>query len=58
MRRSSVKEYAEIMRRHYSSASRAEMGRFWDEFVKVTCYHRKSTVRVLYRRRYKRSVEG
>ena len=47
MRRSSVKEYTETMRRHYTGASRTEKSRLLDEFTRVTGYHRKSAVRLL-----------
>ena len=46
MRRSSVKEYTETMRRHYTGASRTEKSRLLDEFTRVTGYHRKSPVRL------------
>ena len=47
MRRSSVEEYKETMRQHYTGVSRMEKSRLLDEFTRVTGYHRKSAVRVL-----------
>ena len=40
MRRSSVEEYTETMRQHYTGACRAEKSRLLDEFIGVTGYHR------------------
>ena len=45
--RSSVEEYAELMRARYRGASRSEKGLLLDEFTKVTGYHRKSAIRLL-----------
>ena len=36
MRRSSVKEYTDTMKRRYTSASKTEKGALLDEYVKVT----------------------
>ena len=47
MRRSSVEEYAELMRGRYRGASRGEKGRLLDEFTEVTGYNRKSAIRLL-----------
>ena len=48
MRRSSVEEYTETMRRHSTGACRTEKSRLLDEFIRATGYHRKSAaVRVL-----------
>ena len=47
MRRSSVKEYTDTMKRRYTCASKSEKGALLDEFVEVTGYHRKSAVRLL-----------
>ena len=47
MRRSSVKEYTDTMKRRYTRASKSEKGALLDEFVEVTGYHRKSAVRLL-----------
>lgn len=47
MRRSSVEEYAELMRARYGKASRSEKGRLLDEFTEVTGFHRKSAIRLL-----------
>ena len=47
MRRSSVEEYAELMRGRYRGASRTEKSRLLDEFTEVTGYHRKSAIRLL-----------
>ena len=47
MRRSSVEEYAGLMRARYIKASRSEKGRLLDEFTEVTGYHRKSAIRLL-----------
>ena len=47
MRRSSVEEYAELMRGRYRGASRTEKSRLLDEFTEVTGYNRKSAIRLL-----------
>ena len=36
MRRSSVEEYTETMRQHYTGACRTEKSRLLDEFIRVT----------------------
>ena len=36
MRRSSVKEYTDTMKRRYTGASKTEKGALLDEYVKVT----------------------
>ena len=46
MRRSSVEEYKETMRQHYTGVSRMEKSLLLDEFTRVTGYHRKSPVRL------------
>ena len=58
MRRSSVEEYTETMRQHYTGACRTEKSRLLDEFIRVTGYHRKSAVRVLSGTKPTRSVRG
>ena len=47
MRRSSVKEYIELMQERYRRAGRAERGRLLDEIAVVTGYHRKSATRLM-----------
>ena len=47
MRRSSVKEYTDTMKRRYTGASRTEKGALLDEYVEVSGYHRKSAIRLL-----------
>ena len=47
MKRGSVQDYAESMKKRYRKAGRAERGRLLDEFVVVTGYHRKSAIRLL-----------
>ena len=47
MRRSSVEEYTETMRQHYTGASRTEKSGLLDEYTRVTGYRRKSAIRVL-----------
>ena len=42
MKRSSVQDYVERMKKRYGMAGRAARGRLLDEFVQVTGYHRKS----------------
>ena len=58
MRRSSVEEYTETMRQHYTGACRTEKSRLLDEFIRVTGYHRKSAVRVLSGTKPTRSARG
>ncbi len=58
MRRSSVEEYTETMRQHYTGACRTEKSRLLDEFIRVTGYHRKSAVRVLSGTMPTRSARG
>ena len=41
MRRSSVEEYMETTRQHYTGACRTEKSRLLDECIRVTGYHRK-----------------
>ncbi len=47
MKRGSVQDYAESMKKRYRKSGRAERGRLLDEFVEVTGYHRKSAIRLL-----------
>ena len=47
--RSSIHEYAEVMRKRYRSASKAIKGKLLDEFTQVTGLHRKSAIRLLNR---------
>ena len=47
MRRSSVKEYVELMQERYRRAGRVERGHLLDEIVAVTGYHRKSATRLM-----------
>ena len=47
MKRSSVQDYVERMKKRYGMAGRAARGRLLDEFVQVTGYHRKSAIRLL-----------
>lgn len=50
MTRSSIQEYAGVMRRRYRGAMKVEKGKILDEFTKVTGLHRKSAIRLLNRR--------
>jgi len=47
MTRGSIKEYSEAMRNRYIGAGKKEKGRILDEFVQVTGYHRKASIRKL-----------
>ena len=47
MKRGSVQDYVESMKKRYGKAGRSERGRLLDEFVEVTGYHRKSANRLL-----------
>ncbi len=47
MRRSYVKEYAEVVRGRYGRTGREGKGLMLDEFTEVTGYHRKSAIRLL-----------
>ena len=58
MRRSSVEEYTETMRQHYTGACRTGKSRLLDEFIRVTGYHRKSAVRMLSGTKPTRSARG
>ena len=49
MTRSSIREYTEAVRWRYLRASKEEKGKILDEFIKVTGYHRKATIRLLHR---------
>jgi hypothetical protein len=46
---SSVKEYVAVIRDRYHKATKEEKGKILDEFVKVTGYHRKAAIRLLYK---------
>ena len=45
MRRGSVNDYAEAMRKRYRIDDKAERGRLLDEFTATTGHHRKSAMR-------------
>ena len=47
MRRSSVKEYIELMQQRYQRARRTERGHLLDEIISGTGYHRKSAARLM-----------
>jgi hypothetical protein len=49
MTRGSVLEYTGAVRNRYRSMNRREKGKILDEFVKVTGYHRKAAIRLLWR---------
>ena len=49
MTRASIREYTEAIRWRYLRAPKKEKGKILDEFTKVTCYHRKATIRLLHR---------
>ena len=48
MTRGSIREYAEAMRQRYVVARKAERASLLDEFCRMTGYHRKSAVRLLW----------
>jgi hypothetical protein len=45
----SVKEYAAAIRDRYRKSNKREKGKILDEFVKVTGYHRKAAIRLLFK---------
>ena len=47
MTRGSVQEYTATIRDRYGSANKVKKGKMLDEFVRVTGYHRKATIRML-----------
>jgi len=49
MTRGSILEYKEAVRVRYHKARKREKGKILDEFVEVTGYHRKATIRLLNR---------
>ena len=49
MTRGSILEYTEAVRWRYLKARKQEKGRILDEFIQVTGYHRKATIRLLHR---------
>ena len=48
MTRGSVLEYAAAVRDRYRSGDKVGKGKILDEFVRVTGYHRKAAIRLLF----------
>ena len=49
MTSASIQECTEAVRGRYLRASKMEKGMILNEFTQVTCYHRKSAIRLLHR---------